>query len=184
MYTYSKFSEMPGFLGYQEVLAQNGVHMEDRVVSFTPTDYMKIEEEFSLFVMASKYRVRDLYPKDYDENVYGLKDPRLVNAQVVNCAAVFGFGEVAVFQSHWQWVVVDGHYFNDFNDSADCYWNTLDGFPANQFSEVLNAFNDDDLHDWVYSGINTTHRTDSVKWVLWMPADMIEFVNRWILEVE
>lgn len=177
MFTFCKFSEMPGFLGYKEVLAEHNVDMGDRMITFMPDDYMEIDQKMILVVLGSKYLVRDFYPEQYNEDDYGPKDPRFVNAKVVHCEALLGYDEHAIFLRSWQWVVVDNSYFNDFNDSAECYWCQSYVSHAMKFKETLAAFNDNRVNHWNLR-INVTHRTDSVKWILWTPSDVKDGLER------
>lgn len=179
MFTHCKFSEMPGFLEYKEVLAQNGIEMEDRIVTFYPTDQTNIDEKMSLLVIGSKYYVRSFYQDNHNEKLHGPKDPRFVNAKVVQCDALFGYDEQAIIRSSWQWVLVNGRYFNDFNNSADCYWCCMGASPANNFRKVVEVFNDaSNSPIWMTDHvINVTDNTDSVKWVLWMPEDIQKCID-------
>lgn len=179
MFTYSKFSEMPGFLEYKEALARKGVDMGDRMLTFNASEDMWIvKDKMNLSVLASKYFVRDYYVIDDYEMIFGPKDPNFVNAKVVQCEALFGYDEQAIFRSTWQWILVNDHYFNDFDYGADCYWCSINGTHARDFRNVMREFNNDENDFWKYDfQINTTTWTDSIRWILWMPEGIVDCLN-------
>jgi len=170
-----KFSEMPGFEGYKKALEEHGVFIEDRTVGFTVPESVDNDMYEELWVIGSRYEIRNLYAEDYDEQYFGPKEAGFENAQVVQCSALFAYGEWAVFENNWQWVVVDNEYVGECD--VDFYWCTAYAWPANMFNAVLKAFNEEELQE-DYWPLNTTSRTNSTKWMTWLIDDVLDYVKR------
>ena len=175
-YKKMKFSEMPGFGGYKEALEKAGVFIEDRTVGFTVPDSIDNEMYEQLWVMDSRCMVRDLYTVGYDEELYGPRYPELANAKVVHCRTLFAYGEWAVVESNWQWLVVDGRYEDDSELKGTFHWCSSYAWPAQKFNEVMKDFNEGKLQA-DYTPLNTTDWTTSVLWLEWLINDVLEFVQ-------
>lgn len=173
-YKKMKFSEMPGFEGYKKALEDRGVFIEDRTVGFTVPESVDRDMYEELWVIESQCELRDLHFADEEDRMNSLLG-EIDNAKIVECSALFAYGEWALVETTWQWLIVDNEYAD--GTDLDFYWCSSFAWPANQFSEVVNSFKEGKIQEGYWS-LNTTDSTDSLAWMEWLIGDVLEYVEK------
>jgi hypothetical protein len=151
-----KLSEIEGFIGLQDMLADNEVMITDRVMQY---------EGETLIVLGGIYKVRR------SVHMQNAHDAR------VSIDMLLGYGEGTIVHCSMQWWTRNGEFlYRDAYDEEYGYWCENQAWPSNLRKEVELFVSSDGVNPSpALRGqcfpCNTTDCTDPIKWIQWTFED-------------
>ena len=151
-----KLSEIEGFIGLQDMLADNGVMITDRVMQY---------EDETLVVLGGIYKVRQSVRSQNPHDCY------------VSIDMLLGYGEGTMVHCSMQWWTRNGEFlYCDAYDEEHGYWCENQAWPSNLHKEVELFVSSDGINPSpALRGqcfpCNTTDCTDPIKWIQWTFED-------------